>query len=165
MASMTAAQIAKELRALPQEVKQAGVKASRQAATRLRAKARREAKGKIDKPKERVRGRPGTLWIGADPLPVDWRPGALSVVDRVVFIDGQRASDAFRMDPTNKTTIGEWASEDWITMRRLSGKNIERYDSDIDREFSQIFDAADDEAADIYLEEFDKELKRLTGAA
>lgn len=164
MASMTAAQIARELRAVPQEVQKASRTARLKAGRRARAQAARMLKGKLDKPKERVTGRREILWMGANAVAADHIPGAVSAQGRQVSILGTQVSDAFRFNPKTKSSAGDWSGEDFITMRR-KGRGMERYLVDFDKEAAAVFDQVADEAADLFLEEFDKEMRRIVGAS
>ena len=165
MAGMTAAQIAKELRAVPKEVEKASRTARLRAGRLARAATARKLKGKLDKPKARVAGKREILWLGANAVAADHIPGAVSVQDGKVSILGAQVSDAFRFNPQTRSSAGDWESADYITMQRTQGKGMTRYMVDFDREAAQVFDEVADQAADIFLEEFDKELRRQVGAS
>lgn len=165
MAGMSASQIARELRAVPEEVRRASRTAGQRAGRKARAAVNRRLKGKLSNPKVRVAGRRDLLWVGANPVIADHIPGAVSVEGRRVSVLGSVRSDAFRLNPQTRSTAGEWEGEDYITMKRTRGRGMERYLVNYDSEIGGAFDAVADEAADLFLEEFDKELRKITGAS
>ena len=165
MAGMTAAEIVKELNALPEEVRRASRTARLKAGQKARAETRRQLRGKLDKPKERVKGRRNIIWLGANPVAADHIPGAVAVSDGKVSILGKAAPDAVRFDPQNRTSAGDWESADWITLRREGSRLVGRYMVAFDEEAAAVFDAVADQAAEIFLDEFEKEIRRVTGAS
>lgn len=171
--AMTAAAIAAELRAVPVEVERASRTARLKAGRRARAETVRRLKGKVQKPKERVKGKRDTLWLGANPVAADHVPGAVTSEkrgpygQRVMFL-GESLRDGFRFNPYTKSSVGDWSGADFITVQRLEsrwGSPFVRYMVPFDDEAAAAFDSVADEAGDMFLDEFDKEIRRIVGAA